>query len=74
LTDARDELVQIEQEFTQYKKHIEALRDCGTESLVRFFGEQRPAFTGLKERELIERFAGSVFARPSTFPGIRRAA
>jgi len=61
-------LVQIQQEFTRLQKRIEAVRDCVTDSLVRFFGEQRPAFTGLQEEELIERIAGSVVARLSTFP------
>ena len=37
-----------------------------TDSLVRFFGEQRPAFTGLQEEELIERIAGRVVARLAT--------
>jgi hypothetical protein len=68
LADAREELVQIEQEFTQLQKRVEAVRDCVTDSLVRFFGEQRPAFTGLKEEELIERIAGNVVARLATTP------
>jgi hypothetical protein len=33
------------------------------DSLVRLFGEQRPAFTGLREEGLIERVAGSVVVR-----------
>jgi hypothetical protein len=28
------------------------------DSLVRLFGEERPAFTGLREEELIEKIAG----------------
>jgi hypothetical protein len=66
LADARGELVQIQEEFTRLQKRIEAVRDCVTGSLVRFFGEQRPAFTGLQEEELIERIAGSVVARLGT--------
>jgi hypothetical protein len=67
-TDAREELVQIEQELIQLQKRIEVVRDCVTDSLARFFGEQRPAFTGLQEEELIERIAGSVVARLGTAP------
>src|ERR1035441_5757765 len=63
LADAREELVQIQEEFTRLQKRIEAVRDCVTDSLARFFGEQRPAFTGLQEEELIERIAGRVVAR-----------
>jgi hypothetical protein len=68
LADAREELVQIREEFTGLQKRIEAVRDCVTDSLVRFFGEQRPAFTGLKEEELIERIASRVVARLGTPP------
>ncbi len=68
LTDAREELVQIQEEFTQLQKSIEAVRDCVTDSLVRFFGEQRPAFTGLQEEELIEKIVGGVVARIGTSP------
>jgi hypothetical protein len=68
LADVRQELVQIEQEFTRIKKRIEAVRDCVTDSLVRFFGEQRPTLTGLKEEELIEKIAGSVVARLANTP------
>jgi hypothetical protein len=63
LTDAREELVQIQEAFTRLQKRIEAVRDCVTDSLARFFGEQRPAFTGLQEEELIERIAGRVVSR-----------
>ena len=66
LADAREELVQIQEEFTRLQKRIEAVRDCVTDSLARFFGEQRPAFTGLQEEELIERIAGRVVARIGT--------
>ena len=66
LADAREELVQIQEEFTRLQKRIEAARDCVTDSLARFFGEQRPAFTGLQEEELIERIAGRVVARIGT--------
>jgi len=37
LADAREELVQIEQEFIRLQKRIEVVRDCVTDSLVRFF-------------------------------------
>ncbi len=37
-------------------------------SIVRLFGEQRPAFTGLQEEELIERIADAVVARLGTRP------
>jgi hypothetical protein len=40
LADARGELVQIQEEFTRLQKRIDAVRDCVTDSLVRFFGEQ----------------------------------
>jgi hypothetical protein len=63
LTDAREELVQIQEEFTRIQKGIEAVRDFVVDSLVRFFGEQRPAFTKLNEEELIERIAERVVAR-----------
>jgi hypothetical protein len=63
MTDAREELVQIEREFTQLQERIETVRDSVADSLVRLFGEERPAFTGLREEALIERIAGSVVAR-----------
>ncbi len=66
LTDAREELIQIEQEFTQLQKRVEAVRDCVTDSLALFSGHQRPAFAGLTEEELIDRIAGSVVARLGT--------
>ena len=65
LADAREELVQIEQEFTRLQKRIEAVGDCVTDSLVRLFGEQRPAFTGLREEKLIERIAKNHLALSS---------
>ena len=68
LADAREELVQIQEEFTRLQKRIEVVRDCVKDSLVRFFGEQRPAFTGLQEEELIERIAGRVVARLNIAP------
>jgi hypothetical protein len=40
--DAREELVQIEKEFTRLQKRIEAVGDCVTDSLVRLFGEGWP--------------------------------
>ena len=68
LADAREELVQIQEEFTRLQKRIEDVRDCVTDSLVRFFGEQRPTFTGLQEEELIEKIAGGVVSRIGTTP------
>ena len=53
LADAREELVQIQEEFTQLQKRIEAVRDSVADSVVRLFGEERPAFTGLDEEALI---------------------
>ena len=66
--DAREELVQIQEEFTRLQKRIEAVRDCVTDSLVRFSGEQRPAFTGLREEELIEGIADRVVDRLGNSP------
>jgi hypothetical protein len=63
LSDARGELVQIQEEFTRLQKRLEAVRDSVTDSLVRLFGEERPAFTGLQEEELIEKLAGRVLPR-----------
>ncbi len=68
LADAREALVQIQEEFTRLQKRVEAVRDCVTDSLVRFFGEQRPAFTGLQEQELIEKIVGGVVARIGISP------
>jgi len=66
LADAREELVRIHDEFTRIQKRIEAVRDSVANSLVSIFGEQRPAFSGLQEEELIERIAGSLTARLGT--------
>ena len=68
LADAREELVQIKQEFTRLQKRIEAVRDTVADSLVRLFGEERPAFAGLHEEVLIERIATRVVARLGTPP------
>jgi len=68
LTDVREELVQIQEEFTQLQKRIEAMQDSVTGSIVRLFGEERPAFTGLREEDLIDRIARSVVARLGTTP------
>ena len=68
LADVRQELVQIEREFTQLQKRIDAVRECVTDSLTRIFGEERPAFTGLAEQQLIEKIAGRVAARLGTVP------
>lgn len=68
LADVREELVQIQEEFTQLQKRIEAVQDSVTSSIVRLFGEQGPAFTGLREEEFIERIAARVVARLGTIP------
>ena|ERR1039458_8198076 len=66
LADARKELLAIQQEFGRLEKRIDAVRDCVTGSLVGLFGEERPAFAGLQEEELIERIAGRVVAQLNT--------
>ena len=63
LADAREGLLQIQEEFTRLQKRIEAVRDCVVDTLVRLFGELRPASTRLQEEELIEKIAGSADAR-----------
>jgi hypothetical protein len=68
LADARKELFEIQQEFVRLQKRIDAVRDCVTDSLIRIFGEERPAFTGLAEQQLIEKIAGRVAARLGTVP------
>ena len=61
LADAREELVQIEQEFTRLQKRIEVVQESVANALVRLFGEERPAFTGLKEEELIAPYLPCLF-------------
>jgi predicted DNA-binding transcriptional regulator AlpA len=63
--------VNIEQEFTRLQKRVEAVRDSVADSLVRLFGEQRPAFAGLDQEALIERIASSVVARLPTPPKLQ---
>jgi hypothetical protein len=64
LADAREELVLIQEEFTQVQKRIETVRDCVVaDSLVRLFGEERPALAGLQEEAFMERVAERVVAR-----------
>ena len=67
--DARRELLEIQQEFGRLQKRIDAVRDSVADSLVRLFGEERPAFAGLKEEELIDRIAGRVVAHLASTPG-----
>src|SRR5665213_297566 len=62
------ELLAIQQEFGRLEKRIDAVRDCVTGSLIRIFGEERPAFTGLAEQQLIEKIAGRVAAQLGTVP------
>lgn len=71
LADVREELVQIQEEFTRLQTRIDTVRDSVADSLVRLFGEERPAFTGLREEALIERIAGSVVARLGTSPKVQ---
>ena len=68
LADVRKELVDVQTEFTRLQERIDALRDSVMDSLVCIFGEQRPAFSGLQEEELIERIAGRVAAKLGTSP------
>ena len=49
LADARKELIEIQQEFVRLQKSIDAVRDCVTDSLTRFFCSERPAITALAE-------------------------
>jgi|ERR1017187_9904998 hypothetical protein len=72
LTDVREELVEIQQEFGHPQKRIDAVRDCITDSLTRIFGEERPAFAALAEEELIERIAGRVSARLGAVPAAKK--
>jgi predicted DNA-binding transcriptional regulator AlpA len=71
LADVREELVQIQEEFTRLQKCIEEMRDSVADSLVRLFGEERPAFDGLREEALIERIARTVVARLGTSPKLQ---
>src|ERR1035437_6083747 len=68
LTDVREELVQIEQEFARLHKRIETVRDSVADSLVRLFGEERPALAGLQEEAFMERVAERVVARLKARP------
>ena len=56
LTDARKELLEIQQEFVCLQKRVDAVRDCVTDSLTRIFGDERPATVALAEEELIARY------------------
>jgi hypothetical protein len=64
----REELVQIQEEFARLQTRIDAVRDSVADSLIRLFGEERPAFDGLLEEALIDRIAGSVVARLGNLP------
>ena len=68
LADAREELVQIHEEFTQLQKRVEAVRNSVADSLVRLFGEERPALAGLQEEAFMERVAERVVARLKARP------
>ena len=68
LADAREELVLIQEEFTQVQKRIETVRDCVADSLVRLFGEERPALAGLQEEAFMERVAERVVTRLKARP------
>jgi hypothetical protein len=60
LADAREELVQLQEEFMRLQRRIEVVQDSVANALVRLFGEERPAFAGLHEEAFIERVAGRV--------------
>ena len=72
MADAREELVQIQEELTRLQKRIEAVQDCVANALVRLFGEERPAFAGLQEEAFIERVAGRVAARLGSLPAAKK--
>ena len=72
LADAREELVQIEQEFVRLQKRIETVRDSVADSLTRIFGEERPAIAALAEEEFIEKLAGRVVARLGALPAAEK--
>lgn len=72
LTDARKELLEIQQEFMRLQKRIDAVRDCVKDSLTRIFGDERPAFAALAEEELIEKLAGRVAAQLGTQPAMKK--
>ena len=61
LADARKEQFEIQQEFVRLQKRIEVVRDSVADSLVRLFGEERPAFAALAEEELIARYLPCLF-------------
>jgi predicted DNA-binding transcriptional regulator AlpA len=63
LAGARKELLDVQREFVQLQKRIDAVRDCVTDSLTRIFGEERPALVGLAEEEFMEKLAGRVASR-----------
>ena len=72
LTDARKELLEIEQEFAHIQKRIEAVRDCVTATAKRIFGDERPAIAALAEEEFIEKLAVRVAMRLGTQPAVPR--
>jgi len=72
LTDARRELLEIQQEFGCLENRIVAVRDCVTDSLKRIFGEERPAMAAFTEEEFIEKVAGRVAARIGIQPSAKK--
>lgn len=68
LTDLRDELAQIQAEFTRLQKRIETAGDKLADALTQIFGEQHPTLSGFAEQELIERIVAGVIARVSSTP------
>jgi len=68
LVDVREELAQIQTEFILIQPCLDAARESVTDVLTRIFGEQRPAFSGMAEDEIIERIGGRVVARLTTAP------
>jgi len=68
LADAREEFVQIQEEFKRLQKRIEVVRDSVANALVRLFGEERSAFAGLQEEAFIDRIAARVVFRLEARP------
>jgi len=63
LADVREDLAQIQGEFTNLQERIDATGEKLADRLTRSFGEQRPTLAGLDEEELATRIADRVIAR-----------
>jgi hypothetical protein len=68
LADARKELFEIQQEFVHFQTRLDAIQNCITESLTRFFGEERPAIAALAEEEFIVKLADRVVSQLGIAP------